>query len=209
MRAHRSDSIFGARRYADRHVRMRPAEQSATLVAAGTSRAGGGRMRLLLISDTHIPQRARRLPEQVWREVDAADVVVHAGDWVSEALLDQLQARARRLIGVYGNNDGPALRARLPAVARDRLEGLRLAVVHETGPATGREQRCTRDFPDTDVLVFGHSHIPWDSVADGGPRLLNPGSPTDRRRQPHCTYLTARVDGGALTAVELHPLPAR
>ncbi|WP_067798776.1 metallophosphoesterase family protein [Nocardia beijingensis] len=164
-------------------------------------------MRLLIISDTHVPKRARDLPEALWREVDAADVIVHAGDWVEVALLDRLEARSARLIGVFGNNDGPELRARLPEVARAELDGLRLAVVHETGPAKGREQRCARDFPDTDVLVFGHSHIPWDSVADSGLRLLNPGSPTDRRRQPQHTYLTARIQAGRLSEVVLHTVP--
>ncbi|MEU6827743.1 metallophosphoesterase [Nocardia beijingensis] len=164
-------------------------------------------MRLLIISDTHVPKRARDLPEALWREVDAADVIVHAGDWVEVALLDRLEARSARLIGVFGNNDGPELRARLPEVARAELDGLRLAVVHETGPAKGREERCARDFPDTDVLVFGHSHIPWDSVADSGLRLLNPGSPTDRRRQPEHTYLTARIQAGRLSEVVLHTVP--
>ncbi|MGW4718470.1 metallophosphoesterase family protein [Nocardia sp. NPDC004260] len=166
-------------------------------------------MRLLIISDTHVPERARDLPELLWRAVDAADVVVHAGDWVEAALLDRLEARSARLVGVYGNNDGPELRARLPEVARAELDGLRLAVVHETGPAKGREERCARNFPDTDVLVFGHSHIPWDSVADSGLRLLNPGSPTDRRRQPEHTYLTARIQSGRLSRVMLHTIPNR
>ena len=149
------------------------------------------------------------LPEEVWQEVDAADVVFHAGDWVTPRLLDQLEARARRLVGVYGNNDGPELRQRLPEVARLTLDGLRIAVVHETGDKTGRELRADRDFPATDLLIFGHSHIPWDTTAPGGLRLLNPGSPTDRRRQPHCTYLTATAAGGRLTDVVLHRLPPR
>ncbi|HKS43555.1 MAG TPA: metallophosphoesterase [Amycolatopsis sp.] len=166
-------------------------------------------MRLLIIADTHVPKRARALPEQVWREVETADVVVHAGDWVEVGLLDELESRCRRLIGVYGNNDGPALRARLPEVVRAELEGLRLAVVHQTGPAKGRERRCAAAYPDADVLVFGHSHIPWDSLADNGLRLLNPGSPTDRRRQPECTCLTARVSQGRLQEVELHPVLRR
>lgn len=171
-------------------------------------------MRLLIMADTHVPARARDLPEQLWREVDVADVVLHAGDWVDVDLLDRLAARAGRLVGVYGNNDGPALRARLPEVARIELDGLRLAMVHETGAAKGREQRCARAYPDVDVLVFGHSHIPWDSTvsrdaATGDLRLLNPGSPTDRRRQPHCTYLTAQVRDGALHDLTLHRLPAR
>ncbi|CCH17410.1 metallophosphoesterase family protein [Micromonospora lupini] len=164
-------------------------------------------MRLVLTADTHLPKRARDLPGPLWTAIEAADVVLHAGDWVDESLLDAMTARARRLIGVYGNNDGPALRARLPEVARVDLDGLRVAVVHETGPRTGREQRCAARFPDVDLLVFGHSHIPWDSVAPGGLRLLNPGSPTDRRSQPHATYLEAETAGACLTRVRLHTLP--
>jgi putative phosphoesterase len=166
-------------------------------------------MRLLLIADTHVPRRAKDLPPEVWDEVDRADVVVHAGDWVSVELLDALTGRAARLVAVYGNNDGPRLRARLPDVARADLDGVRLAVVHETGQAAGRERRCAERFPDTDVLVFGHSHIPWDTIAPGGLRLLNPGSPTDRRRQPACTYLTMRIARGRLTDVTLRELPRR
>ncbi|MEU8016925.1 YfcE family phosphodiesterase [Micromonospora parva] len=164
-------------------------------------------MRLVLTADTHVPKRARDLPGPLWAAIEAADVVVHAGDWVDETLLDAMTARSRRLIGVYGNNDGPALRARLPEVARVELDGLRVAVVHETGPRTGREKRCAARFPDTDLLVFGHSHIPWDSTAPGGLRLLNPGSPTDRRAQPQATYLTATVHRGKLSEVHLNPLP--
>ncbi|MDQ1628960.1 MAG: uncharacterized protein QOI54_2704 [Actinomycetota bacterium] len=164
-------------------------------------------MRLLVMADTHLPTRARDLPAEVWAAVDDAHLVVHAGDWVDVSLLDLLEGRAARVVGVHGNNDGPALRARLPEVARVDLGGLRLAVVHETGPAHGRERRCAAAFPDTDVLVFGHSHIPWDTTAESGLRLLNPGSPTDRRRQPHCTYLTAVVCDGALVDVTLHRLP--
>jgi len=166
-------------------------------------------LRLVLVSDTHVPKRARELPDEVWRAVDAADVVVHAGDWVDEATLDALDARASRLVGVYGNNDGADLRSRLPEVARFMLDGVRFAVVHETGSATGREQRCDRDFPDTDVLVFGHSHIPWDTTTPNGLRLLNPGSPTDRRRQPVATFMTAVVLDARLTDVVVVPVEPR
>jgi putative phosphoesterase len=166
-------------------------------------------VKLLLMADTHVPQRARDLPEQLWRAVDEADVVVHAGDWVCVELLDALLARADRLVGVVGNNDGPTLSARLPAVATVELDGVRLAVVHETGSARGREQRCAAHFPDTDVLIFGHSHIPWDTVAPTGMRLLNPGSPTDRRRQPTCSWMTAEIEDGRLGRVRLHQPTAR
>ncbi|MGW3412130.1 metallophosphoesterase family protein [Streptomyces sp. NPDC000888] len=166
-------------------------------------------MRLLLMSDTHLPKRARELPAPLLAELPLADVVIHAGDWVDIETLDLLESRSTRLIGVHGNNDGPALRARLPEVARAELGGLRLGVIHETGAAEGRERRCAVRFPDLDVLVFGHSHIPWDTTTDTGLRLLNPGSPTDRRRQPHCTYMTAEVTDGRLTDVHLHRLPPR
>ncbi|NUR30426.1 MAG: metallophosphoesterase [Catenulispora sp.] len=161
------------------------------------------------MSDTHLPKRAKALPEPLLAELPGADVVFHAGDWVDTATLDLLESRSARLVAVYGNNDGPELRARLPEVARAELGGLRFGVVHETGAALGREARCAARFPDLDVLVFGHSHIPWDTTAATGLRLLNPGSPTDRRRQPYCTYMTATVDAGALTDVELHRLPRR
>jgi putative phosphoesterase len=160
-------------------------------------------VRLLIIADTHVPKRARELPDQVWAAVAEADLVVHAGDWVAESLLDALRARAVRLLGCWGNNDGPGLRARLPEIGYADLDGLRLGVVHETGSASGREARCAVRFPDLDVLVFGHSHIPWDTTTDSGLRLLNPGSPTDRRRQPNPTYLTARVHAGRLVDVDL------
>ncbi|MGP4057801.1 metallophosphoesterase family protein [Mycobacterium sp. 4D054] len=166
-------------------------------------------MRLLLIADTHLPKRAKDLPPTVWDAVDEVDVVIHAGDWVEPDLLDTLEARADRLVACWGNNDGPELRRRLPERADVVLEGLKFTVTHETGAATGREARLARDYPDTDVLVFGHSHIPWDTTAKTGLRLLNPGSPTDRRRQPYCTYMTATVHSGALHDVVLHRLPRR
>jgi putative phosphoesterase len=163
-------------------------------------------VRLLLLADTHVPRRARDLPAQVWDEVARADVVVHAGDWVVPALLDELAEKAARLVACWGNNDGPVLRSRLPERADVVLDGLHLTVVHETGATAGREIRMSRRYPNTDVLVFGHSHIPWDTTTSTGLRLLNPGSPTDRRRQPFCTYMTARVEGGALDDVVLHRL---
>ncbi|MFC7401412.1 metallophosphoesterase family protein [Citricoccus sp. GCM10030269] len=168
-------------------------------------------LRLLFLADTHVPRRARALPAQVWQEVHRADVVFHAGDWQVPELLDELESRARRLVGVWGNNDGSELRERLPETARVEIGGIRFAMTHETGPARGREKRMAAAFSDADVLVFGHSHIPWDTVAgdetaNPGLRLLNPGSPTDRRRQPQCTLMTAQTVNGRLIDVRLVPV---
>jgi putative phosphoesterase len=166
-------------------------------------------VRLLILADTHVPRRARDLPEQVWHAVDEVDVVLHAGDWVDVTLLDTLQARARQLVGVVGNNDGPALRARLPEVTTVPLDGVRVTVVHETGAAAGRERRVDAAYAhSTDVVVFGHSHIPWDTTTPRGVRLLNPGSPTDRRRQPVGTFMTATVRDSGLADVTLVPVRA-
>lgn len=167
--------------------------------------------RVLLLADTHLPKRARAMQEQVWGLVDDVDLVVHAGDWVSVDLLDALEARARRLVGVAGNNDGPELWTRLGEVARVDVEDVRMAVIHETGAATGRERRCDERFgpgsdDPCDVLVFGHSHIPWDTATASGLRLLNPGSPTDRRRQPVGTVMLVTVTGRDID-VELVPTP--
>ena len=163
-------------------------------------------MRLVVLADTHVPRRAKDLPAVVWRAIDKADVVVHAGDWIDEPLLDAVESRAAHLVAVWGNNDGPELRQRLPEVAHEDIGGVRFTVVHETGGRAGREARMDRAYPDIDVIVFGHSHIPWDSVTPAGVRLLNPGSPTDRRRQPVCTYLTARIQRRRLVDVELVPV---
>jgi uncharacterized protein len=163
--------------------------------------------RLVILSDTHVPQRARALPDVLWRAIDDADVVVHAGDWNGIPLLDEIEARAARLVGVRGNNDGPEFEDRLPEVAEARLDDVAIAVVHDSGAATGREARMEARFAGHDVLVFGHSHIPWDTTTPQGLRLLNPGSPTDKRRQPTGTYLTAVADAGVLRDVELVPLP--
>ena len=161
-------------------------------------------LNLVLVADTHVPKRARDLPAQVWSAVESADVVFHAGDWVSAPHLEEFQRRSRLLVGVYGNNDGPELRRKLPETAEITLEGVRFAMVHETGQAKGRKARCEALYPEADVLVFGHSHIPWDTTTPRGLRLLNPGSPTDRRRQPACTFMTATVDAGTLGDVLLH-----
>ena len=163
-------------------------------------------MRLLLLADTHWPRRCRDLPQRVWDEVDAADLVVHAGDWVEQGLLDRLQERSASLLACWGNNDGAELRARLPETARATIEGVRLAVTHETGAATGRGTRADRVHPETDLLVFGHSHIPWDTTTPGGMRLLNPGSPTDRRRQPVASFQTLTLSAGEVLDVVLHSL---
>jgi putative phosphoesterase len=164
---------------------------------------------VVILSDTHVPARARDLPAQLWAAITAADVVVHAGDWLSGALLDEVGARARLLVACVGNNDDAGVRAALPDVARAEIGGVRVAVLHDSGARPTRERRLAAAYgADTDLVVFGHSHIPWDSTVESAPgrwlRLLNPGSPTDRRRQPVGTWLSARFDDGRITGLRTH-----
>ena len=161
---------------------------------------------MLLLADTHVPKRARELPAAVLRAANEADLIIHAGDWVAASVLDELSAHGD-VLGVWGNNDGPELRSRLPEIARRRVEQVNVAVVHETGDARTRERRMDEQFGDADLLVFGHSHIPWDTTTPGGLRLLNPGSPTDRRRQPSHTFMTAVIDRAEVGEVTLVALP--
>ncbi|CAM5566293.1 Phosphoesterase OS=Streptomyces antimycoticus OX=68175 GN=SANT12839_087850 PE=3 SV=1 [Streptomyces antimycoticus] len=139
------------------------------------------------MSDTHLPRRAKALPEELLERLPHADVVVHAGDWVDLATLDLLQERSRRLIGVYGNNDGVELRARLPEVARAELAGVRPGVV-PAGARRGRRAAVRRAVPRPWVLVFGHGHVPWDPRPRGRSRLLAPAA-----RRPAAAALTVRV----------------
>ena len=137
-------------------------------------------------------------------EVERADVVVHAGDWVVPELLDELIARSARLVACWGNNDGPELRSRLPERADVVLDGLRFTVVHETGGSAGRDTRMLWPVPRyrrAGVRPQPHSvgHHDQYRVA-----VLNPGSPTDRRRQPFATYMTVSIDDGVLGDVVLH-----
>jgi uncharacterized protein len=162
--------------------------------------------RLLLLSDTHVPQRARALGDETWRLIDEADAVIHAGDWTGHAFFEQVRERSAVLHGVWGNNDGAELRAELPEFSRFEIEGVRFALTHILADAATREQAAAAAAPDAQVFVFGHSHIPWNAVTPTGMQLLNPGSPTDRRMQPHWTVMTAVADSGELRDVELVPV---
>ena len=144
-------------------------------------------MRVVVLADTHIrPGVRRRLPDPVYAALDTADLILHAGDVLVEELLDELGGFAPTH-AVLGNNDH-GLVGVLPDHRVLDLEGVRLAMVHDSGPRVGRERRMRRRFPDADVVVFGHSHFPTDVIGIDGQRLFNPGSPTDRRGQPHHTF---------------------
>jgi putative phosphoesterase len=135
---------------------------------------------IVVLADTHIRRNSgRRLPPPVYAALERADLVLHAGDVVTGALLEELDGFART-VAVLGNNDGE-LAGRLPQQRLLTVEGLRIAMVHDSGPRKGREGRMRRRFPTADLVVFGHSHIPVDAPGIDGQRLFNPGSPTETR----------------------------
>ena len=162
-------------------------------------------VRVVALADTHAPRRWKSCPAPVAEQLRRADVILHAGDVCTAAVLDELSQYAP-VLAVIGNNDAPDVAAWGAApTLRFELEELRVAMIHDSGPAAGRPQRLRRRFPDAGLVVFGHSHIPLD-VSAAGTRIFNPGSPTDRRRQPQGTVGVLRIEAGRLVAAELVPV---
>ena len=159
-------------------------------------------MRVIVLADTHAPRRWRCCPPAVAARLRGADLILHAGDVCTAATLDELAGYAP-VRAVRGNNDGPDVAAWGAAeTAQLDLDGLRVAMLHDSGQAAGRLRRMRRRFPGADLVVFGHSHIPVDQSGEGV-RVFNPGSPTDRRRQPHGTLGVLRIADGRLVRARI------
>jgi len=158
-----------------------------------------------VLSDTHAPRRWRGCPAPVAEHLRGADLILHAGDVCTADVLAELAAFAP-VRAVLGNNDGPDVAAwGAPETASFELDGLPVAMVHDAGPAAGRAARMRRRFPEARLVVFGHSHIPLDETGDGV-RIFNPGSPTDRRRQPRGTIGILRIEDGDLLSAQIVPV---
>ena len=154
-------------------------------------------MEIAIISDTHLPRGSRRLPDACVDRLEAADLIVHAGDFSRLEVLEELKAFGP-VIAVYGNTDEARLRAALPESTVIPVGECQLGVVHDAGSSAGRVRRLHARFPGADAVVFGHSHIPLHERAPDGFQIFNPGSPTDRRRQPRHTMGLCHVRGGHL-----------
>jgi putative phosphoesterase len=154
-------------------------------------------MRLAIVADTHLPRGNRALPARCVAELRGADLILHAGDLITAAVLDELEAIGPPVAAVLGNVDEPALAERLPVERIVDAAGVAVAMVHDAGPSTGRLERMRRRFPAADAVVFGHSHIPLHEERRGF-QIFNPGSPTDRRRQPRHTMGLGLVSDGRL-----------
>jgi uncharacterized protein len=152
---------------------------------------------IAIVSDTHMPRGGRRLPEACVARLRRADLIVHAGDLCTLAVLGELREHGE-VIAVHGNVDDAAVRAALPVSATVNADGRRIAVIHDAGPARGRAERLRRRFLDADAVVFGHSHIPLHEDVGDGFQIFNPGSPTERRRAPGHTMGVATIRGGRL-----------
>ena len=162
-------------------------------------------MKVAVLSDTHAPRSWKACPAEVARLLEGADLILHAGDVCRASVLEELAAFAP-VRAVLGNNDTADVAAwGAPGALELDLEGLPVAMVHDAGPAAGRPRRLHRRFPGAELVVFGHSHIPLDLTA-GGVRIFNPGSPTDRRRQPRGTMGLLRVEGGRLLEAAIVPV---
>lgn len=163
-------------------------------------------MRIAVLSDTHAPRFWKSCPPSVVRHLDGVDAILHAGDVCVPSVLDELSGFAPVHV-VRGNNDGEAIAAwGAPERLEVELGGVRVGMIHISGPAEGRGPRLRRQFPDADLVVFGHSHIPWNQMYDGQ-RQLNPGSPTDKRRQPVGTMALVEFADGAIRDVRIVETP--
>jgi putative phosphoesterase len=163
-------------------------------------------VRVAVLADTHAPLRWRSCPPEVARKLEGVDLILHAGDVCRAWVLDELRGFAP-VRAVLGNNDTRDVADwGAPETLTLDLDGLRVGMVHDAGPAGGRARRMRRRFPHSDLVVFGHSHVPLDLADREGPRLLNPGSPTDRRRQPRGTMALLRVEAGALLQARIVPV---
>jgi uncharacterized protein len=159
-------------------------------------------MRVAVLSDTHAPRYWKSCPAPVARHLVGADAILHAGDVCTREVLDELAAFAP-VHAVQGNNDGPDVAAwGAPETLELDLDGLAVAMIHDSGPRQGRAARLRHRFPHAALVVFGHSHIPWDTAADGQ-RLFNPGSPTDKRRQSHRTMGEFIIESAAVVRARL------
>ena len=159
-------------------------------------------MRVLVLADTHLTgSTLDRMPPEVWTHAEAADVILHAGDVLEPKVLAALAERAP-VHAVLGNNDR-LLRGRLPELLQVELSGVVVAMIHDSGARAGRGRRMARRFPEADVVVYGHSHEPCIEQVPDGPLLVNPGSPTQRRRQPVHTIACLELVDGAVAAADL------
>jgi putative phosphoesterase len=156
-------------------------------------------MDVAIISDTHLPRGTRAIPPACLARLRRADLILHAGDLMRVEVLDALQELGPPVAAVHGNVDDGAVRARLPTRRVVEVDGVRIGMVHDAGPATGRLGRAQRAFAGCDAVVFGHSHIPLLEISpDGAFQLFNPGSPTERRGQPRHTMGEATVQDGRI-----------
>ena len=153
-------------------------------------------MRVAVISDTHLPRGQRRLPDLCVEELRRADLILHAGDVATAEVLAEIEAIGPPVRAVRGNVDRDDL-AHLPEALSVDIDGVTVAMLHDAGPAKGRLDRLRARFPDAAAVVFGHSHIPLHEERDGF-HIFNPGSPTDRRRQPRHTMGVAEVSRGTV-----------
>lgn len=167
---------------------------------------GGGAMRVVVLADTHSPRFWKGCPPAVAGHLATADVILHAGDVCTPDVLDLLAGYAPLHV-VRGNNDEPGVAAwGAPETLQVELGGVQVAMIHDSGPKERRTTRLRRRFPTADLVVFGHSHIPLDVTGDGV-RIFNPGSPTDKRRQPHRTLGLLDLADGEVRAAHIVQLP--
>jgi len=164
-------------------------------------------MKVVVLSDTHIPVRAKDLPKRVLEELETADAIIHAGDFEEWAVAERLKEFAP-LYAVCGNMDWEEVRVNLPERRIVTLSGQKIAIVHGWGAPHDLPERVRTLFEDEEGLsciVFGHSHRPFNNQVRGV-LCFNPGSPTDSYFSPYLSFGILSVDEegvrGKIIAIE-------
>lgn len=185
-------------------VRSAPVEAASRCVRCSAVATAPESTKVLVLGDTHLRAATLdRLPLTIWDLTSAADLVLHTGDVVDRAVLDALGERAP-VTAVRGNNDVDL--PNLPETVEQEVAGVHMAMLHDSGATKGRHRRMAQRFPHADVVLFGHSHAPLIEREPAGPLLVNPGSPTQRRRQNVHTVAWLELADGAISVAEIRPV---
>ena len=149
-----------------------------------------------VISDTHLPVRAKKLPNNLTNQLKDVDLILHAGDFQDTNALMQIRDLGQ-VKAVHGNMDTLELKKELPKKDVLEIEGFTIGITHGSGPPDGLEQRVKEEFSYVDIIIYGHSHRPKNEVIDGI-LFFNPGSPTDNVFAPFNSFGTIKIEEGTI-----------
>ncbi|MGP4069035.1 metallophosphoesterase family protein [Halobacillus sp. B29] len=152
-------------------------------------------MKIVVLSDTHMPKKGKSLPGRLVGELPSADAIIHAGDWQTKEVVEELKGYGPPVYGVYGNVDGKDIQSVFPYKQTIELNGFRIGLIHGHGEKKTTEKRAVEEYKgeEVDLIIFGHSHLPLTRYVNKV-MLFNPGSVTDKRKMPYYSFGILRLE---------------